>query len=147
MLDTLEMKFISFDLPPNNDGIKCAIVEAGEDRLGLLTLGHGSIDLFSKIWGNNGVGAEDWHYDKTIPLPKDCDEANYHWRIFDASERYLPLLAVRRVYHDFRTPILYFVLDLKTLLLEKLCTLTADNRVSVVHLYASFPPPFALPSI
>ncbi|CAL4906067.1 unnamed protein product [Urochloa decumbens] len=145
MLDTLEMKFISFDLPPNSDGLKCAIVEAGEGRLGLLTLGHGSIDLFSKIWGNNGVGAEDWHYDKTIPLPKDCDGANYHWRILDASERYLPLLAFRRVYPDFR--ILYFVLDLKTLLLERLCTLTADNRVSFVHLYASFPPPFALPSI
>ncbi|CAN6361283.1 unnamed protein product [Urochloa humidicola] len=146
MLDTLEMEFISFDLPPNSDGLKCAIVEAGEGRLGLLTLGHGSIDLFSKIWGNYGFGAEDWHYDKTIPLPKDCDGANYHWRILDASERYLPLLAVRRVSHDLQTPIL-FVLDLKTLLLERLCTLTADNRVSSVHLYASFPPPFALPSI
>ncbi|CAL4891719.1 unnamed protein product [Urochloa decumbens] len=147
MPDTLEMKFISFDLLPNSDGLKCAIVEAGEGRLGLLTLGDGSIDRFSKIWGNNGGGAEDWHYDKTIHLPKDCDGANYHWRILDASERYLPLLAIRRVYHDFRTPVLYFVLDLKTLLLERLCTLTADNRVSRVHLYASFPPPFAVPSI
>jgi hypothetical protein len=39
----------------------------------------------------------------------------------------------------------YFVLDIKTLLVEKLCT--SNNGAIYGFPYARFPPPLALPSI
>ncbi|CAL4898683.1 unnamed protein product [Urochloa decumbens] len=144
MLDTREMKFSIIDLPPNYDALNCAaIVEVGKGRVGLLTLGDSTIDLSCKIWRNNGVGAEGWQHYKTIPLPKDSDELYYCWFIMGAAERYVSLL--RSDGDEFPVRAEYFVLDLKTMLLEKLCVL--NHIAANAHLYASFPPPLAPPSL
>ncbi|CAL4906068.1 unnamed protein product [Urochloa decumbens] len=141
MLDTRGMKFSIIDLPPNNGTSSkgAAIVEAGEGRLGLLTLGDGAIDLSCMIWRNNSVGAEGWQHCKMIPLTKDCDGSNYDWLIMDAAGRYLSLMALRSDSSKC------FVLDLKTMLLKRLCAL--NDMVVHFHLYASFPSPFAPPSL
>ncbi|CAL4906000.1 unnamed protein product [Urochloa decumbens] len=119
MLDTREMKFSIIDLPPNNNALNDpAIVEAGEGRLGLLTLVDGAIDLSCKIiWRSNGVDTEGWQRYKVIPLTKDSDGKNYEWwSIMDAEGCYVSLVALRSHHNDSE----YFVLDLKTMLLERL---------------------------
>ncbi|CAN6356516.1 unnamed protein product [Urochloa humidicola] len=147
MLDTRGMKFSIVNLPPNNGTSTkgAAIVEAGEGRLGLLTLGDSAIDLSCMIWQNNGVGAEGWQHYKMIPLTRVCDGINYDWHIMDAAGRYLSLMALRSNCYEFPVRSECFVLDLKTLLLKRLCAL--NDMVVHSHLYASFPPPFAPPSL
>ncbi|CAL4898684.1 unnamed protein product [Urochloa decumbens] len=147
MLDTRGMKFSIIDLPPNNGTSSkgTAIVEAGEGRLGLLTLGDGAIDLSCMIWRNNGVGAEGWQHYKMIPLTKHCDGINYDWYIMDAAGRYLSLMVLRSDCYDIPVRSVCFVLDLKTMLLKRLCAL--NDMVAHSHLYASFPPPLAPPSL
>ncbi|CAN6351992.1 unnamed protein product [Urochloa humidicola] len=144
MVDTREMKFSIIDLAYNDASNDVAIVEAGEGRLGLLTLGDSTIDLYFKTWRNNGVGAEGWQHDKTIPLTKDCDGSNYDWYVMDATGRYLSLLPLRSG-HEVPMGSECFVLDLKTMLLERLCVL--NDSFGQKHLYASFPPPFAPPNL
>jgi hypothetical protein len=148
VLDTRQMKFSIIDLPPNI-GVwnSFAFVEAGEGRLGLLTHGFGgsTIDLSCKIWRHNGVSVEGWQHCKMIPLPKDCDGVNYNWYIVDAAERYLNLLAIKSACaRGGESPGQYFVLDIKTLLSERIGRF---NNGFLAHLYASFPPPLALPSL
>ncbi|KAL6622622.1 hypothetical protein ACP70R_032501 [Stipagrostis hirtigluma subsp. patula] len=140
MLDTREMKFSTIDLPPGEHGTEHAIVEAGEERLGFLVFDDGAMELYCKIWQNNGVGGEEWQHDKTIPLPGHDDGTCYDWSIIGAAEGYLLLLADHR--HAYW---LCFILDLKTLLLERLCAF--NDGVYSGHIYASFPPPLAQPSI
>ncbi|CAN6361303.1 unnamed protein product [Urochloa humidicola] len=145
MLDTREMKFSNVDLPPNYDALNsAAIVEIGKGRIGLLTLGDSTIDLSCKIWRTNGVGTEGWRHYKMIPLPKDSDGFYYSWFIMGAAERYVSLLRSESGGNvPMRTE--YFVLDLKTMLLEKLCVF--NQTAASAHLYASFPPPLAPPSL
>ncbi|CAN6348010.1 unnamed protein product [Urochloa humidicola] len=140
MLDTRGMKFSIIDLPPKNDALRhVAIVEAGEGRLGLLTLGDSTINLSCKIiCRNNGVGTEGWQHYKIIPLPKeDSNGFNYHWFIMDAEGRYVSLMASTPLPRCNRPE--YFVLDLKTMLVERLCV--PNHIVVAPHFYASFPPP------
>ncbi|CAN6329393.1 unnamed protein product [Urochloa humidicola] len=145
MLDTREMKFSIIDLPPKNDALdldSTNIVEAGEGRLGLLTVGDGTIDLSCKIvWRSNGAGTEGWQPYKMIPLPKISDGFNYCWCIMDIEGLYISLMALRSDCNDRK----HFVLDLKTMLLERLCV--PNRTVGHAHLYVSFPPPFAPPSL
>ncbi|CAN6351993.1 unnamed protein product [Urochloa humidicola] len=136
------MKFSIIDLPPKNDAWRDdAIVEAGEGRLGLLTLGDSTIDLSCKIiCRNNGVGTEGWQHYKITPLPKeDSDGFSYRWFIMDAEGHCVSLIAFQV------NGLKYFVLDLKTMLLERLCVV--NRTVVEAHLYASFPPPFVTPSL
>ena len=137
------MKFSSIDLPPHNLDSMRAIVGAQEGRLGFLTIADGTIDLYCKNWQNNGVGAQEWRHDKLIPLPKDSG-INYTWTIVGSVGHYLALQGSHEICHELRKAE-YFVLDTKTLLLEKVCTLS--NIVLLGVPYARFPPPFALPSI
>ncbi|CAN6356485.1 unnamed protein product [Urochloa humidicola] len=143
MLDTREMKFSIIDLPPKNAALnRTTIVEVGEGRLGLLTVGDGAIDLSCKIvWRSNGVGAEGWQPYKMIPLPKNSVGFNYRWCIMDIEGRYISLVALQSHCNEQE----HFVLDLKTMLLEKLCV--SKDIVGPAHVYASFPPPFAPPSL
>ncbi|CAN6356487.1 unnamed protein product [Urochloa humidicola] len=139
MLDTREMKFSIIDLPHKlyDASNTAAVVELGKGRIGLLTLGNSTIAC--KILRNNGVGTEGWQDYKIIPLAKkDSNGFKYLWFIMSAAERYVSLLrsALRPE---------YFVLDLKTMLLEKLCL--SKHIVGPAHLYASFPPPLAPPSL
>ena len=120
-----------------------AIVEAADGRLGFLTIGDGTIDLYCKNWQSNGVGAQEWQHDNLIPLPKDSG-INYTWTVVGTEGHCLALLGSREICDELRKSE-YFVLDTKTLLLEKVCTLS--NIVLLGVPYARFPPPFALPSI
>jgi hypothetical protein len=140
MLDTSEMQFSIIDLPPHNfdsENMR-AIVEAADGRLGFLTIGDGTIDLYCKNWQSNCVGAQEWLHDKLIPLPKDS-RITYHWETEGTAGHYLALIAEssRKTEH--------FVLDIKTLLVENLCT--SKNGAFFGFPYARFPPPLALPSI
>ncbi|CAN6356514.1 unnamed protein product [Urochloa humidicola] len=144
MLDTREMKFSVIDLPSNYDTLNsAAIVEVGKDRIGLLTLHDRTIDLSCKIWRNNGVRIEEWQHYKMIPLPKDSDGFYYSWCIMGAAERYVSLL--RSDANGFPVRTECFVLDLKTMLLEKLCML--NHMAANANIYASFPLPLAPPSL
>ena len=121
MLDTSEMEFSILDLlPPPYSESQRAIIEAGEGRLGLLTIGDDTVDLYCKNWQNNGVAAQEWQHDKLIPLPKDSG-INYTWTIVGTVGQYLALRGSHQICHELRKSE-YFVLDTKTLLLEKVCT-------------------------
>ena len=122
----------------------CAIVEAADGRLGFLTIADGTIDLYCKNWQSNGVGAQEWQHDKLIPLPKDSG-INYSWDIVGSVGRYVALVAHDPICDESSPNSELFVLDIETLLVEKLCTL--NNGMFCGFPYARFPPPLALPSI
>ncbi|OEL31701.1 hypothetical protein BAE44_0007280, partial [Dichanthelium oligosanthes] len=70
VLDTREMKFSTIDLrPPFLCRSERAIADTGEGMLGLLVFDNMAVDLYRKIWRNNGgVGAEEWQLCKTSNL-------------------------------------------------------------------------------
>ncbi|CAN6338930.1 unnamed protein product [Urochloa humidicola] len=156
VLDIREMKFSTIDLPHlENKTPDVAIVEAGDGMLGLLTFDNDStMSLFRKIWRpNNGGGtdAEEWQPYKTIPFPKDSNGEGYRW-FSTGPANGIYLLVVGRESCDGMSSSLprcsrrYHTLELKTLLLEKLCVLNRqvlfDSRI-----YARFPPLLAPPCI
>ncbi|CAN6334969.1 unnamed protein product [Urochloa humidicola] len=121
-----------------------AIVAAGEDRLGMLTLSNGcrKLDLYCKTWRNNVVCAEDWQHDKTIPIPK----RHSFWKISNAgaAEGYLLMRAsIFSEQHKWQ----YFTLDLKALLFERIYESDLLTTLDLDLLYTSFPPPLSPPSI
>jgi hypothetical protein len=118
-----------------------AVAVIGSALLRFLTIADGTIDLYCKNWQSNGVGAQELQHDKLIPLSKDSG-INYIWNIGGTVGRYLALLGSSQICHELRKSE-YFVLDTKTLLLEKVCTSSAFFGIP----YARFPPPFAPPSI
>ncbi|CAN6348447.1 unnamed protein product, partial [Urochloa humidicola] len=149
VLDTREMKFSIAGLPPNSHGRRRVIFCAGEDMLGLLTLAKQSLEFHWKTLGGSGFGVEEWHHEKTIPLP-DC----YRYTILDASEGYLLLRAAPRLLswyvnssQQMPPESQYFTLELKTMVAERLCSSNQTVCHAGAHLYASFPPPLSLPSI
>ncbi|GJN35476.1 hypothetical protein PR202_gb24257 [Eleusine coracana subsp. coracana] len=150
VLNPLEMEFSAINIPlslHDHDMSDIAIVNSGESRLGLLAFGSGEscLELYSKSMSNNDVGTEDWQHDRTIPLPS-C-----HFTMIGAPEGNLVLHGVERGWR--RRPKYagkdqerqYFIVDLKALLVERLCVF--DPMGHHVYPYASFLPPFSLPSI
>ncbi|OEL20123.1 hypothetical protein BAE44_0018858 [Dichanthelium oligosanthes] len=144
-LDTREMKFSVIDHPPSRyRGLARvqAIVELVGGRLGLVSVGDGILELYSKTLQNNGVDTEEWQHDKMIPLP----QMDRYWSILGAADGYLLLQATPRNPSGIHSPEShYFTLDLKTLLVERLCV--SNQHIVGAHLYASFPPSLSLPSI
>jgi hypothetical protein len=69
MLDTHKMEFSVVRTPRVLRFGQHAIIEAGEGRLGFFTIGDGMLDLYCKAWQDNGVSAEEWQHEKTIPIP------------------------------------------------------------------------------
>ncbi|CAN6338922.1 unnamed protein product [Urochloa humidicola] len=144
VLDMVRMKFSLLSLPPDPPGRhwRCgmthAIVEF-EGRLGYLALDNGMLELYLR---DDGVDdADEWRHGKTIPMP------DYHCLSFvlGANEGYLGALLLRGSSSQQMPKPEYFTLHLKTLLLERLCPMFLI--FNHCHLYASFPPPFSLPSI
>ena len=85
--------------------------------------------------------------DSSIPVP-----GGFHLILVGAAEGYVLLRGIPRdqlkLWISTRNKLEeahYFTLELKTLLVEKLCVLENDCRVN--FLYASFPPPFLPPSV
>ena len=144
MLDTSEMEFSIIELPPHKFNSRRIIVEAEEGRLGFLTIGDGTIDLYCKNWQSNGVGAQEWLHNKLIPLPKKSG-INYRWNIEGTAGSYLALVAYHEICNESPPKSEHFLLDIKTLLVEKLCT--SNNGTFYGFPYARFLPPLALPSI
>ncbi|CAL4897867.1 unnamed protein product [Urochloa decumbens] len=145
-LDMGEMKFSFIGLPPKIirlgpplHVLKYAIVELGESRLGFLTLGHSYYGLGLELYlRDSGADAQEWRHSKTIPMP------NYNGcHIVAATEGYVLILqAVSSLY--FTGP-QYFTLELKTMQIERMCSMYSR---SLHHkLYANFPPPLSPPSI
>ncbi|CAD6342073.1 unnamed protein product [Miscanthus lutarioriparius] len=138
MLNMHDMELSVVDLPP---GIFCpreqAIVEAGEDMIGLFTLSDGRLQLYYK-----SLRGTEWHHERIIPLPK----LNSYWSILDAAAGYLLLQATPQDCSLFEKPeSQYFTLNLKTFLVEGLCV--SNRRITGAHLYASFLLSFSQPSI
>ncbi|CAN6329828.1 unnamed protein product [Urochloa humidicola] len=141
VLDVVRMKFSLVSLPPDPPGRpwRCRMMHAiaeFEGRLGFLALDNGMLKLYLQ---DDGVDANEWRHGKTIPLP----EYRCHLFVLGANEGYLLLRAGSS--QEMPEP-QYFTLNLKTLLLERLCR-TMYAIFKHCHMYASFPPPFSLPSI
>ncbi|CAN6343803.1 unnamed protein product [Urochloa humidicola] len=148
MLDTRRMEFSAVRAPLVEDRRLAAIVEAGEGRLGLLTIGDDMLDLHCKAWQDNNDGAEEWQHEKTIPLP-DADSLMYTFS--GAGSGYLLLQAIPQDPSELAsssqevTKVQYFTLEVKTLLIERLCL--SNKSIDSAHLYANFLPPLSLPSV
>ncbi|WVZ91210.1 hypothetical protein U9M48_037413 [Paspalum notatum var. saurae] len=139
------MEFSVVRIPRPLHDRQCAIVEAEEGRLGLLTLDGCILDLYYKAWRDNGVGSEEWKHEKTIPLP---DSGEYGFGFSGAGEGYILLKAIPlglASSSQQSVGIHYFILKLKTYLVERLCVL--GKHIHSARLYANFPPPFSLPSV
>ncbi|CAL5092375.1 unnamed protein product [Urochloa decumbens] len=160
ILDTREMKFSVIDhdqLPIKYGRQQQAIVEVGEDRLGIVILGDGVLELYSKTLGNknNGINTEEWQHDKIILLPRMeptqrpwSKRTHAYWSIQGAAEGHLLLRVISPNPPKIRsaTPRShYFTVDLKTFLVERLCM--SKRYVTGAHLYASFPPSLSPPTI
>uniref|UniRef100_A0A0D3HAY3 F-box domain-containing protein n=1 Tax=Oryza barthii TaxID=65489 RepID=A0A0D3HAY3_9ORYZ len=147
MLNARDMEISIVEFPQSCFGIgQHAIVEAGEGRLGLFTIGDCNLDLHSKAIGAGSIaGDNEWRHDKTIPLlPR------YKWDIMNAAEGFLLLKGFPLDHYPPRwipTEIPCFTLELKTLLLKRLRMLHLRVVCDALLLYRSFPPPLSLPSI
>jgi hypothetical protein len=137
VLDTMTMEFTVADYPPGRwRNRQIGVVEAGDARLGLLTLSKGQVHFH--VRGKAGETSNDWHLEKTIPLGEG-DHA-----IVRATQRYL-LLRRSDLRMDFRTFQLErlfeksecFSLDVKTFQLERVCE---KSDVSCGPIYTNFPP-------
>ena len=93
MLDTHKMVFSVVRTPRVRHLRLHAIVEAGEGRLGFLTIGDGMLDLYCKAWQDNGVSAEEWQHEKTIPIPL-LDSDRYYISFCGTSDGYLLIQAI-----------------------------------------------------
>ncbi|CAN6338931.1 unnamed protein product [Urochloa humidicola] len=151
VLDIREMKFSIIDLPPKpNYGSKSAIVDAGEGMLGLLTFDNSMVRLFRRVWSRNNdsvVGASEcWQPYKTASFPKDSNGKYYHhWFITVAADDIGVLMIGCVILNSARCSWHYHMLELKTLILKRLCV--SDAGVLSSHTYARFPPPLAPPCI
>lgn len=160
VLDMREMKFSIVNLPIESFGFDhLKVFEIQEGRLGLLLLvaDHCMLRLYSRAWegsNNNGAATEEWRHDKTVAIMQ-----GYSWMLAGQDKGYVLLRGIPiDQYHllwDCNLPdeeekkleAHYFAMDLKTLLVERLCVLKLNFHDSRRFLYASFPPPLSLPSI
>ncbi|GJN35485.1 hypothetical protein PR202_gb24268 [Eleusine coracana subsp. coracana] len=156
MLNPREMKFSLVELRHRTDlprdQVVAIIDHAAEDRLGFATIVYPGqalysrcrLDLYSRTCQNNGVTEVEWQRDNSIPLP----EPDYCYGIIGAAEGYLLLKGYLSALtqKQCEVQVQHLTVDLKTLLVEKLCTLNSYTS-SDVHPYASFPPPLSLPRL
>ncbi|XP_040253395.1 uncharacterized protein [Aegilops tauschii subsp. strangulata] len=142
VLDTRRMEFSIADLPLEAWNMAdIAIVEAGEDKLGLFGLRDEFADVLCYIVGRKqGENLSHWQTEKTISL-----DYSYQHCIGATTGRYL--LLEREEGSLFRWLGLdslnmeYFSLDVETLHLERVCGKPISSGTSRTHLYTNFPPP------
>jgi len=141
LLDPREMKLSLVQLPRFNHKLP-VIVDAGEDKLGVVTVGYmnNTLDLDCKTWWNNDDGMEDWQH-KIIPLP----ELGYEWYIKGAADSYLLLKVIRKGSEIPKQ--VFYILEVKTLSFERLHVSVSDMGCGPPRFFASFPPPLSLPTI
>jgi hypothetical protein len=93
MLDTHKMEFSVVRTPRVLRFGQHAIIEAGEARLGFFTIGDGMLHLYCKAWQDNGVSAEEWQHEKTIPIPLP-DSDRYSISFCGTGDGYLLIQAI-----------------------------------------------------
>ncbi|CAN6361935.1 unnamed protein product [Urochloa humidicola] len=149
VLNTRDMKFSTISLPLDDDLRHRAIFETREGKLGMIAFSDGIWLSRSvcEVWQQkSGVvdGTQDWQLYKTIPLPNDANGMD----IQGEADNYLLLRPIQASYYmEFPRPKQYLVLNLKTLLFEGIFSFDVGCRARYGHLYVSFPPPLAPPSI
>ncbi|CAN6343791.1 unnamed protein product [Urochloa humidicola] len=151
--DIREMRFSMVDLPSGSeDNRHIAVVEAMEDRVGLLILvDNALLDLYTKTLRDIADRGKDWRHDYRIRLADD-----YLWFFATGvAEGYTLIQGFRRDEYQVwescpeKKPAPnahYFTVEVETLVIKQLCVLKF-NQHHPDFLYASFPPPFAPPKI
>jgi hypothetical protein len=131
------MEFSVVTIPRALLGRGNAIVEAGDGRLGLLTIEDGMLNLYCKSWQRQRCWCR-----KTTPLP-DPDSLSLRYKFIGSGAGCLLLQAIPQDPSELPNSsqgvpkVQYFTLEVKTLLLEKLCV--SDKRIDFALLYANFP--------
>ncbi|KAE8769355.1 hypothetical protein D1007_59052 [Hordeum vulgare] len=132
------MEFSVVKLPPPPLW-QVAIVEAGQGRLGMLTVDLTKRDaqrLLYAVHSQDGNGADQWQSRPVIPLPE-----NYRYCIRGVAGGYLLLIGFPK---ENRPMVDYFTLDLQTFQVEWFCE-TGDYPNG--HLYADLPPSLSPPTL
>ncbi|VAH98757.1 unnamed protein product [Triticum turgidum subsp. durum] len=143
VLDARRMEFSALNLPspPGRYGQQVAIVEAGEGRLGMLTIcdkiQSDAYHLFYAVQSTDGNGANQWQSKSLISLPE-----NYDYCIMGVAGGYLLLCGYPE---DNRPKVVYFSLNLQTFQVELFCQ--TDDYVLIGDLYADLPPSFSPPTL
>jgi hypothetical protein len=155
VLDTNEMKFSIVRVPPGPTDDAKVLVKAEEGKIGWLwlVLRENTLHLYSEASGSaNDCGL--WCHDAVVTL-----RDSYQWFYGGAADQGYALLQgipkgeyvawVRSKQSNEKTTpktnAHYFTVELQTLVAEQLCVTEFDTEPA--FLYASFPPPFALPSL
>ncbi|KAK3139564.1 hypothetical protein QOZ80_5AG0385230 [Eleusine coracana subsp. coracana] len=130
-LNINNMEFSIVNLPPDYENRDIAVVEAGEGRIGMVSLIHRAETLRYSIMQNETENANEHPVETTIPLPNEHDI----YFIDGAAEGYIFLQGCHR--DNTRRPA-FFSLRIKTMKVEKVCS---SNCVPY-HLipYFGFPP-------
>ncbi|XP_020176041.1 uncharacterized protein [Aegilops tauschii subsp. strangulata] len=136
MLDTRRMEF-SIVVPPPGEWRKegFAVVEAGEGRLGMFGFhGQPASDLTYTFAQNKGENPSQWHMEKIISL-----DSGYRYYIIAVNARYLLLIRTPDI-SQVNPLFEYFLIDVKTLRLQRVYS--HYNRLKFVgtHIYTNFPP-------
>lgn len=142
VLDTRRMEFSIADLPLEAWHMAdIAIVEAGEDKLGLFGVHNEFVgDMCYIVGRKQGKILSHWQTEKTIAL-----NYSYQHCFGAATGRYL--LLERGESSLFRCLAMdapkmeYFSLDVETLHLESVWGKPISSGISRAHLYTNFPPP------
>ncbi|VAH98756.1 unnamed protein product [Triticum turgidum subsp. durum] len=145
VLDARRMEFSVVDLPPppGPDMRQVATVEAGEGRLGMLTIDRSKRGahrlLYAVHSSKDGNGANQWQSKPAIPLPE-----NYRYCICIRGVAGGYLLLTGRPENN-RAIVDYFSLDLQTLQAEWFCQ--TGDYVIIGDLYADLPPSLSPPTL
>ncbi|EMS63620.1 hypothetical protein TRIUR3_11678 [Triticum urartu] len=143
VLDARRMEFSVVDLPPPSGPYmrRVATVEAGEGRLGMLTIDRSKRGahrlLYAVQSSKDGNGTNQWQSKPAIPLPE-----NYRYCIRGVAGGHL-LLTGRP--ENNRAIVDYFSLDLQTLQVEWFYQ--TGDYVIIGDLYADLPPSLSPPTL
>ncbi|OEL33486.1 hypothetical protein BAE44_0005495 [Dichanthelium oligosanthes] len=148
VLNTCGMEFSTAELPQDYTGGEIAIVEAGEGKVGMLSLcsliPHGTVHLSYAILQNDGVVANQWLSEEVLPLPE-----KHRYDIVSVAGGYLLLQGIPEGVSLLHLPknanIGCFSLEVKTLQLEWFCQ--TSHSILYAELYAGHPPSLSPPSI
>ncbi|CAN6175790.1 unnamed protein product [Urochloa humidicola] len=148
------MEFSSIDIPPGHPMLPRAIVEAGEGKFGIFTLGVEMIygkrgpvhihSLFYTVLQNAGQDPKQVQAFERIPLP-----TKYRYNIMGVAGGYLLLQGIPEDFMLFplseRPNLDCFSLNLKSFELEQFCE--TKHVILLAKLYAGFPLSLSPPTI
>ncbi|CAL5072195.1 unnamed protein product [Urochloa decumbens] len=154
VLDTRTMEFSSVDIPPGHPMLQRAIVEAGEGRFGIFTLGVDIVygkrcpvhihSLRYTVLRNAGQDPKQEQAFERIPLP-----TNYRYNIMGVAGGYLLLQGIPGDFILFplseRPNLDCFSLNLKSFELEWFCE--TKHAILLAELYVGFPLSLSPPTI